>query len=231
MLRCVNGTSYVVRRWLTVHAVKMSSTDVSLSAVKQLVSKMDATDRAQLLQDLQRLHADELIADYQGKLASVRWRSRLGRPSKVNEELHSNPTGQFCEVPGDYIDFKIGVVFGFSTMAAAALGNTISDVAGIGSAWYVENIAVKIGVPAPTLSRIQTDMKSARFTANFWKPTERPYDAVVLQFGLQHIGRNLPCIVVGRALGVTIGCLLGMIPLLFLPTKSKEDDVTDDARA
>jgi hypothetical protein len=30
----------------------------------------------------------------------------------------------------------IGMTLGISTMAAAALGNTISDVAGIGSAWY-----------------------------------------------------------------------------------------------
>jgi Transmembrane protein 65 len=37
---------------------------------------------------------------------------------------------------GDYIDLTIGMTLGISTMAAAALGNTISDVAGIGSAWY-----------------------------------------------------------------------------------------------
>ena len=30
-------------------------------------------------------------------------------------------------------------------MAAAALGNTISDLLGIGSAWYVESFADKLG--------------------------------------------------------------------------------------
>ena len=35
--------------------------------------------------------------------------------------------------------------FGMSTMAAAALGNTISDLLGIGSAWYVESLADKLG--------------------------------------------------------------------------------------
>ena len=34
---------------------------------------------------------------------------------------------------------------GISTMAAAALGNTISDLLGIGSAWYVESFADKLG--------------------------------------------------------------------------------------
>lgn len=53
-----------------------------------------------------------------------------------------------------------------STMAAAALGNTISDVMGIGSAWYVELAATKVGLRAPNLSPIQLDMKSARRAAN-----------------------------------------------------------------
>lgn len=51
-------------------------------------------------------------------------------------------------------------------MAAAALGNTLSDVLGIGSAWYVENIAAKIGVRPPPLSPIQLDMKTSRICAN-----------------------------------------------------------------
>ena len=51
-------------------------------------------------------------------------------------------------------------------MAAAALGNTVSDLAGIGSAWYVENVAAKIGVKSPNLTIEQQEMKSTRFTAN-----------------------------------------------------------------
>ena len=67
---------------------------------------------------------------------------------------------------GDYIDFTIGTVFGLSTMAAAALGNTISDLAGIGSAWYVENAAEKIGVKAPPLTNAQLESSKARWSAN-----------------------------------------------------------------
>lgn len=67
---------------------------------------------------------------------------------------------------GDYIDETLGSMVTISTMAAAALGNTISDVMGIGSAWYVELAATKVGLRAPNLSPIQLDMKSARRAAN-----------------------------------------------------------------
>lgn len=60
----------------------------------------------------------------------------------------------------------IGTTLGISTMGAAALGNTVSDLAGIGSAWYVENIAVKIGIHAPVLSQEQLDRMSSRWSAN-----------------------------------------------------------------
>ena len=46
---------------------------------------------------------------------------------------------------GEYIDMTLGMTLGISTMAAAALGNTISDLCGIGSAWYVETWATKLG--------------------------------------------------------------------------------------
>ena len=60
----------------------------------------------------------------------------------------------------------IGTALGISTMAAAALGNTVSDLAGIGSAWYVENIAVKIGMKPPNLGQEQLDMMSSRWSSN-----------------------------------------------------------------
>ncbi|KFM72807.1 Transmembrane protein 65, partial [Stegodyphus mimosarum] len=91
---------------------------------------------------------------------------------------------------GDYIDATIGVTLGISTMAAAGMGNTLSDVAGIGSAWYVERIASKVGVKAPSLTPAQAGMSRSRW-----------------------------CINLGRAFGVTIGCLLGMFPLLFQSKK------------
>lgn len=80
-------------------------------------------------------------------------------------------------------------------MAAAALGNTISDVAGIASAWYVEKLAEKVGIYQPKLTAFQLASWQIRWITNL-----------------------------GRALGVTIGCLLGMFPLLFLNTASSKSE-------
>lgn len=88
----------------------------------------------------------------------------------------------------------LGSYLCISTMAAAALGNTLSDIIGIGSAFYVERIANRIGFSPPKLSPIQMDMSCSRNFANL-----------------------------GRVLGVTLGCLLGMMPLLFKKSKKEEE--------
>ena len=54
-----------------------------------------------------------------------------------------------------------------STMAAAALGNTISDVIGIGSAFYVERAVEACGFKPPKLTPVQLSMKISRRSANF----------------------------------------------------------------
>ena len=57
-----------------------------------------------------------------------------------------------------------------STMAAAGLGNTISDVLGIGSAYYVERGCEYLGLKPPDLTPIQMEMKSSRRAANNVSP-------------------------------------------------------------
>lgn len=100
-------------------------------------------------------------------------------------------------IAGDYIDLTLGVTLGISTMAAAGLGNALSDVAGVGSAYYVERIADKVGVKAPKLSLVQLQMPRTRWATQL-----------------------------GRAIGVAIGCIVGMFPLLFIP--HKEDHQSHD---
>eukprot|EP00960_Hanusia_phi_P054838 762787-Hanusia_phi.AAC.2 len=56
---------------------------------------------------------------------------------------------------GEIIEVKIGAIFSISTMAAAAIGNLISDVAGVGMGSYVEKVARKIGFKEPNLSSEQ----------------------------------------------------------------------------
>ncbi|KAJ8680031.1 hypothetical protein QAD02_015818 [Eretmocerus hayati] len=90
-------------------------------------------------------------------------------------------------VAGDSIESAMGSYITLSTMAAAALGNTFSDILGIGSAYYIELLAVKIGFQPPKLTPIQLDLPVTRKYANF-----------------------------GRVVGVTIGCLLGMWVALYI---------------
>ncbi|XP_058033299.1 transmembrane protein 65 isoform X1 [Ahaetulla prasina] len=88
---------------------------------------------------------------------------------------------------GTQIELSIGIVLGISTMAAAALGNLVSDLAGLGLAGYVEAMASRLGLSIPDLTPKQADMWQTRLSAHL-----------------------------GKAIGVTIGCLLGMFPLFFL---------------
>ncbi|KAI0229405.1 Transmembrane protein 65 [Lamellibrachia satsuma] len=97
-------------------------------------------------------------------------------------------------VAGEYIDVKICVVLGLSTMAAAAWGNLISDIAGVGCAGYVEMLAHKIGVTPVHLTPEQAMARSTRWTTTL-----------------------------GRSSGLFIGCLLGMVPLLFYSSHKTDD--------
>ncbi|KAM4550281.1 transmembrane protein 65 [Fundulus diaphanus] len=93
---------------------------------------------------------------------------------------------------GTQIELSIGVTLGISTMAAAALGNLVSDLAGLGLAGYVEALASRLGMQVPDLSPKQVDMWQTRLSSHM-----------------------------GKAIGITIGCILGMFPLFFL---SDDDD-------
>ncbi|KAI4460923.1 transmembrane protein 65 [Holotrichia oblita] len=105
----------------------------------------------------------------------------------------------FMLIFGDYIDFYLGSYFILTTMAAAALGNTFSDILGIGTAFYVERLANKVGYSPPRLSPMQMDLPVSRNFANL-----------------------------GRVLGVTLGCILGMVPLLFFRRSEKDEKKDKD---
>uniref|UniRef100_A0AAV2K4G3 Transmembrane protein 65 n=2 Tax=Knipowitschia caucasica TaxID=637954 RepID=A0AAV2K4G3_KNICA len=95
---------------------------------------------------------------------------------------------------GTQIELSIGVTLGISTMAAAALGNLVSDLAGLGLAGYVEALVSRLGMQGPDLTPAQVDMWQTRLSAHL-----------------------------AKAIGVCIGCLLGMFPLFFLHDDKDED--------
>ncbi|XP_014362253.2 uncharacterized protein LOC106713872 [Papilio machaon] len=205
----------------------------------ELVLHLNDEERKVLFNALQEYESNRIKEEFEDKLAGQRWRSKLGRPSKVPTLGDVDPTGTYCPVPEDWLKKKYAATvpkpttkellhlslansipfigFGFldnfimiiagdsiessmsayitlSTMAAAALGNTFSDVIGIGSSYYVERGAALLGLSAPALSPVQLDMPVSRRFANM-----------------------------GRVLGITLGCFLGMTPLLFKDDEKKTD--------
>jgi GAF domain-containing protein len=97
-------------------------------------------------------------------------------------------------IAGDAIDTSLGVTLGISTMCAAAIGNIISDLAGIGAGAYIEDFCVRVlKLPVPKLDSTQRQLRSVRMASQ-----------------------------TGMAIGMTIGCVLGMIPLFFIDSNKAE---------
>jgi hypothetical protein len=105
---------------------------------------------------------------------------------------------------GDQIDTHLGVMFGISTLCAAAIGNIISDIAGVGLGAYIEDFcATRLRLPKVNFSNSQRNLRSVRGAGQL-----------------------------GNVLGLTIGCIIGMFPLLFIDTEEvqhmKKDAYMDD---
>ena len=94
---------------------------------------------------------------------------------------------------GDQIDMTLGVTLGISTMCAAAIGNIVSDVAGVACGTIIEDFCTKLRLPVAKLTEAQRQLRSVRFAGQF-----------------------------GMAVGLTIGCILGMCPLLFMDPEKAE---------
>ncbi|XP_043947124.1 uncharacterized protein LOC108031632 isoform X2 [Drosophila biarmipes] len=68
---------------------------------------------------------------------------------------------------GEYIEYYLGHVITLSTMAAAGLGNTISDILGITMATYVENGCQILGLKQPKLTPAQFELKSSKRSSSY----------------------------------------------------------------
>ncbi|XP_053662560.1 uncharacterized protein LOC128711703 [Anopheles marshallii] len=241
-----DATSFFAGSGTRSRSYTQAASTLTREQLHDLVYRLNEDERELLMNTLKQFESNKVKAKFEGQLAATVWRSRFGRPAKLKPALGDvDPTGSYCAVPedwlqkkfaetvpvpatsdlmklglvnalpfigfgfldnftmiiaGDYIEHTLGLFMCISTMAAAALGNTISDVIGIGSAFYVEKLAEMSGVKPPKLSPIQLEMKTSRRAANL-----------------------------GRVLGITIGCLLGMCPLLFMKEdKDKDKDKEKD---
>ncbi|XP_017774872.1 PREDICTED: transmembrane protein 65 isoform X2 [Nicrophorus vespilloides] len=197
---CMSKRQFGVGTGLEGAAARAETTSTT-----QGLSKLQAQELVLRLTTEERVFLISALQEYQSKSIKDEYEAE-SVPHPTNRQLidiavaNSIPfvgfgflDNFFMLLFGDYIDLYLGSYFCMSTMAAAALGNTFSDVLGIGTAFYVERLANRIGFNPPKLSPMQMDMPRSRNFANL-----------------------------GRVLGVTVGCLLGMFPLLF--RKSKEEE-------
>jgi tRNA-specific adenosine deaminase 1 len=91
-------------------------------------------------------------------------------------------------VAGDAIDTSLGVMLGISTLCAAAIGNIVSDLAGVLLGTAVEDFTARhLRLPAPDLTAAQRNLRSVRLAGQL-----------------------------GCAAGITVGCVIGMFPLLLI---------------
>lgn len=99
-------------------------------------------------------------------------------------------------ISGSEIESYFGLSLGISAMAAAGLGNTLSDIIGLQAGGVIEALSDKLGIVDPDLTKEQMKSKAVRFLT-----------------------------ILASIVGITIGCLLGMIPLLFIDTEKEIDKV------
>ncbi|CAI5506164.1 unnamed protein product [Closterium sp. Naga37s-1] len=92
-------------------------------------------------------------------------------------------------ISGDFIASTLGAAFGFSTLMAAGLGNAVADVIGTWCRGAIESSSSKL-LPGATFSSHQLEHPKAQLFAT-----------------------------VGAVVGVTVGGLMGLSPLFFLPAR------------
>ncbi|XP_068937152.1 transmembrane protein 65 isoform X3 [Petaurus breviceps papuanus] len=161
---------------------------------RDFIYSLHSTERSCLLKELHRF---ESIAIAQEKLEAPPPSQAQLRYVFIHNALPFVGFGfldnAIMIVAGTQIEMSIGIILGISTMAAAALGNLVSDLAGLGLAGYVEALASRLGLSIPDLTPKQVDMWQTRLSAHL-----------------------------GKAVGVAIGCILGMFPLLFFRGEEEE---------
>lgn len=118
---------------------------------------------------------------------------------------------------GEYIDQQLGTILAISTMAAAALGNLISDIAGVGLAHYVEVAVQRVGIKHPVLTSEQ--LESGKVSAII------EYRSVYYDLQARYTTNA------ARAAGLTVGCLIGMFPLLFFNDGDHEENKKEELSA
>jgi tRNA-specific adenosine deaminase 1 len=102
---------------------------------------------------------------------------------------------------GEAIDIELGAILNISTMCAAAIGNIIADLCGVAFgtvfATYLERVTRgRVTLPPlPQLTYAQRELPSVKIYGQL-----------------------------GVCAGLTLGCIIGMFPLLFFSSEKKDEE-------
>ncbi|XP_042632078.1 transmembrane protein 65 [Cyprinus carpio] len=192
------GPGHLHARFLGTHRRKINPEQLELpNQAREFVYSLSPANRSCLLKELQSFESKSEDSEESSPLTSAQLRYIL-----LHNAIPFIGFGfldnAIMIAAGTQIELSIGLTLGISTMAAAALGNLVSDLAGLGLAGYVEALATRFGMQIPDLTPKQVDMWQTRVTSHM-----------------------------GKAIGITIGCILGMFPLLFL---SDDDDDKEEEK-
>uniref|UniRef100_A0A3B5A7L4 Transmembrane protein 65-like n=1 Tax=Stegastes partitus TaxID=144197 RepID=A0A3B5A7L4_9TELE len=170
---------------------------------KEFIYSLHPSERTCLLRELHRF---ESIAIAQGQLEIAPPTAAQLRYVLLHNALPFVGFGFLDNcimiVAGTQIELSIGVVLGISTMAGQNLLKNILDFFYcLMLAGYVEALASRLGMQIPDLSPKQADMWQTRVSSHS-----------------------------GKAIGVGIGCILGMFPLLFFKDDDEKKDGETEAK-
>ncbi|XP_068151642.1 transmembrane protein 65 isoform X2 [Drosophila tropicalis] len=180
------------------------STHLNTERAMELLCNLDEEERANLRDAMYKMEADKEKKEYEIESATPPTAGQLYSIFFVNAVpfIAFGFLDNFIMImAGEYIEFYLGHFVTLSTMAAAGLGNTISDILGITMATYVENACHLLGLKQPKLTPAQFELKSSKRSSSY-----------------------------GRIVGITVGCLLGMCPLWFMDY-SDGKNCPDDSKA
>ncbi|XP_017152124.1 transmembrane protein 65 isoform X2 [Drosophila miranda] len=175
---------------LTHRRYSKFSTHLSEERAMELLCNLDEEERHNLRDALGKMDADKEKKMYEIESAAPPTAGQLSSIFFVNAVpfIAFGFLDNFIMITaGEYIELYMGHFITLSTMAAAGLGNTISDIMGITMATYVEHGCQILGLKQPQMAPAQFELKSSKRASSF-----------------------------GRIIGITVGCLLGMCPLWFM---------------
>ncbi|KRF81127.1 transmembrane protein 65 isoform X2 [Drosophila virilis] len=171
------------------------STHLNSERAMELLCNLDEDERLNLRDAMCKLEADLVKKQFEMEAAEPPTARQLYSIFFVNAVpfVAFGFLDNFIMImAGEYIESSLGHFITLSTMAAAGLGNTISDIMGITMATYVEEGCQLLGLKQPRMTPAQFELKSSR-RASSW----------------------------GRIMGITVGCLIGMCPLWLINDEPK----------